>query len=74
MYTSIYDSVPMSGAGGGQKILRNWDYSCELPRGCWERSLDPLQEQGLLTWSHLLPYLCPFPSLFLVSWCVLSDE
>lgn len=26
----------------------NWNYSCELPRGCWGLNLGPLQEQLVL--------------------------
>lgn len=49
----------MSGADGAQKILRNWGYSCELPREYWERSLDPLQELGLLTMEPSSPIPVP---------------
>ena len=36
-------SVSMSVLG-----LRSWSYSCELPCGCWELNLGPLEEQSVL--------------------------
>jgi hypothetical protein len=50
MYTMLY-AVPSEASEDKRGAQTTWNWSCrgcELPCGCWEPNLGPLQEQHVL--------------------------